>query len=528
MVLYHLGRKGKDRAIMDPREKRAFWTPFSLRITVAGAILPRMIRASSLLIATLALFAASSAHCQNDDTAGALSSNKPVAEGLLEEDDPPQAPESAPLRSSDRATEPDTTQAKVQIKGQAAGLGVVSAVAAVQAVPPASRPSAVKPQAVAAKLAIRDALTRGDTPAAERLFMEALDRFPNDPDLREIRNQQTLRLHDEKIRAIFDRTLTESRKLFGRQWLPGQTMDEGEWNIELQKERPGGARPLKPGSGARTALVNGYALMDRGDPVRAEQVLSGAIRKNADSAPLYYARVMARGLSGDLKGADEDSLKAVSLSRELPATMSQRSMLMMQARRREEAFAWADRALKGDPGDADALAIRGRFLWSDRGRYDLALEDLKQAARVSPERYGNLYQVAQKRFYGQRARSRLGKGEDKQALEDAARALESDPNDATAHMVRGAVFSRMGKPEETIKETTLALKADRRSADALLYRGIALETLGQRGRALADFKRAAEIDPGRFRRFYEKLAQAQLDGSPPLWSRGGGAVAASN
>lgn len=528
MVLFHLGRKGKDRAIMDPREKRAFWTPFSLRITVAGAILPRMIRAASLLIATLALFAASSAHCQNDDTAGALSSNKPVAEGLLEEDDPPQAPESAPLRPSDRATEPDTTQAKVQIKGQAAGLGVAAAVAAIQAAPTASRPPAVKPQAVAAKLAIRDALTRGDTPAAERLFMEALDRFPNDPDLREIRNQQTLRLHDEKIRAIFDRTLTESRKLFGRQWLPGQTMDEGEWNIELQKQRVGGARPLKPGSGAGTALVNGYALMDRGDPARAEQVLSGAIRKNGDSAPLYYARVMARGLTGDLKGADEDSLKAVSLSRELPATLSQRSMLMMQSRRREEAFAWADRALKGDPGDADALAIRGRLLWSDRGRYDLALEDLKHAARVSPERYGNLYQAAKKRFYGQRARSRLGKGEDKQALEDAARALESDPNDATAHMVRGAVFSRMGKPEETIKETTLALKADRGSADALLYRGIALETLGQRGRALADFKRAAEIDPVRFRRFYERLTQAQREGSPPLWSRGSGAVAASN
>lgn len=516
---------------MDPLEKGAFWTPFSLRITVAGAILLRMIRASSLLIATLALFAASSAHCQNDDTAGPLSSNKPVVQGLLEEDDPSQAPEPAPPRSSDRASQHDTTQAKVQSKEQAAALGVASAVAAVGAggaVPAASRPPAVKPQAVAAKLAIRDALTRGDTPAAERLFMEALDRFPNDPDLREVRNQQTLRLHDEKIRAIFDRTLTESRKLFGRQWLPGQTMDEGEWNIELQKERIGGARPIKPGSGAGTALVNGYALMDRGDPVRAAQVLSGAIRKNGDSAPLYYARVMARGLSGDLKGADEDSLKAVSLSRELPATLSQRSMLMMHSRRREEAFAWADRALKGDPSDADALAIRGRFLWSDRGRYDLALEDLKQAARVSPERYGNLYQVAQKRFYGQRARSALGKGDDKQALADADLALASDAGDATAHMVRGAVFSRAGKPEETIKETTLALKADRRSADALLYRGIALETLGQRGRALADFKRAAEIDPARFRRFYERLAQAQREGSPPLWSRGGGAVAASN
>jgi tetratricopeptide (TPR) repeat protein len=300
-------------------------------------------------------------------------------------------------------------------------------------------------------------------------------------------------------------------------------VDEDEWTIELEKERIGGARPLKPGSGPRAALANGYALLDRGDPVRAEQILSGAIRKNSDAAPLYYARVMARGMAGNLKGADEDSLKAVALSHELPATLSQRALLMMQSRRRDEAFAWADRALKSDPGDADALAIRGKVQWGDRARYDLALEDLKQAARISPERYLHLYQEAQKRFYGQRARSALGKGDDKQALEDADRALASNAGDATAHMVRGAVFSHAGKPEETIKETTLALKADGRSAEALLYRGMAMETLGQRGRALADFKRAADIDPVRFRRFYERLAQAQRDGSPPLWSRSGSA-----
>ncbi len=451
-----------------------------------------------------------------------LSSNTPRLQDMLEEDDPPQATEPAPLRSSDRATEPDSTQAKVQNTGQAAALGVASAAAAIRAAPPASRAAAVKPQAVAAKLAIRDALTRGDAPAAERLFMEALDRFPHDRDLRELRNQQTLRLHDEKVRAIFGRTLTESRKLFGRQWLPGQSMEEGEWNIELRKERVGVGRALRPGSSAGTALVNGYALMDRGDPIRAEQVLSGAIKKNGNSAPLYYARVMARGMSGNLEGADEDSLKAVSLSRNEPATLSQRALLMMLARRREEAFAWADRALKSDAGDADALAIRGRFLWRDRGSYDLALADLKQAARISPERYGNLYQEAQKRFYGQRARGALGKGDDKQALEDADRALASDAGDATARMVRGAVFSRAGKLEETIKETTLALKADRRSAEALLYRGMAYETMGYRGRALADFKRAAEIEPVKFRRFYERLVQAQREGSPPLWSRGGG------
>ncbi|UPT74970.1 MAG: tetratricopeptide repeat protein [Elusimicrobiota bacterium] len=431
--------------------------------------------------------------------------------------------------AADQATPQASAAGSLVAAGaQAAAAAARTAAAGTQSVAPTAQAAAAKPQAVAAKLAIRDALTRGDAPAAERLFAEALANFPNDPDLRQVRDRQMLRLHDEKIRGIFDRTLTDSRKLFGRQWLPGQSIEEDEWSIELAKERSGGARPLKPGPGVRTALDNGYALLDRGDPVQAEQVLSGAIRKNSDSAPLYYARVMARGMSGNLKGADEDSLKAVALSREQSETLSQRALLMMQARRRGEAFAWADRALKSDPGDADALAIRGRVLWSDRGRYELALEDLKQAALISPERYRNLYQEAQKRFYGHRALSGLGKGDDKQALEDADRALASNAGDATAHMVRGAVFSRAGKVEEAIKETTLALKADSRSAEALLYRGMAMETLGQRGRALADFKRAADIDPVRFRRFYERLVQAQREGAPPLWSRKGGAVTASN
>lgn len=506
-----------------------------------GAILRRMIRAGSLLIACLLLLSASVVFCQEKSPESTAASNSAGSLGSLDDDDPSPVTRPAPNASKDGTSESTTDQAKAQGVGslvaagaQAAAAGAQAAAAGVPSVPgakavaPAANAAATKPQAVAAKLAIRDALTRGDGPAAERLFADALTRFPNDPDLREVREQQMLRLHDEKVRAIFDQTLTESRKLFGRQWLPGRTIDEGEWNIELQGERIDRAHPAMPGSGARAALTNGYSLIDRGDPIRAEQVLSGAIRKNSDSAPLYYARVMARGMSGNLKGADEDSLKAVALSHEQPATLSQRALLMMQSHRRDEAFAWADRALKSDPGDADALAIRGRVLWRDRARYDLALEDLKQAASISPERYRSLYVEAQKRFYGQRALSSLGKGDDKQALADADRALTSDSGDSTAHMVRGAVYSRAGKPEETIKETTLALKADHRSGEALLYRGMALETLGQRGRALADFKRAADIDPVRFRRFYERLVQAQREGSPPLWSRKGGAVATSN
>lgn len=476
-----------------------------MQIPTVGAILPKMTKVAGCLIALLIAVPGFGLDGASEDIVPMDRSN--TSSEMDEDDLTPSKPSPGAARTASSQEEPVAA-----IRASVAGVKAAASAAQAAATPPAR---AAKPQAVAAKLAIRDALARGDTPVAERLFMEALDRFPNDRDLRLIRNVQTLKLHDEKTKAIFDRTLTDSRKLFGRQWMPGESPGDAEWSIELEKSSRG-----RPGSSAR-ALSDGYVLLDQGDPRRAEKVLTGAIQKAPGAAPLYYARAQARGMIGNLKGADDDSLKAVALSREQPATLSQRALLMLQSGRRDEAFAWADRALTSDPADADALAVRGRILWRDRGRYDLALEDLKQAARVSPERYGRLYEEAKTRFFGQRAAGALGKGDDRRALENANLALASNAGDATAHMVRGAVFFRAGNPEEAIKETTLALKADRRSGEALLYRGIALETLGQRDRALADFRRAADIDPARFRRFYERLAMAQRDGAPPLWSRKG-------
>ena len=269
------------------------------------------------------------------------------------------------------------------------------------------------------------------------------------------------------------------------------------------------------------ALTQGYAYMDRGDAARAEEVLSGAIRRHENSAELHYARVLAHGLGGDLKKADADSLRAVKLSHEQPVTLSQRASLMMTMGRREEAFAWATRALEGNSQDADALVIRGQVLWVDRKRHDLALADLKKAAEIDPERYQNVYQGGVWRFHRDRAMSSAFKGDFKQALADADAVLAIEPADAQAHMTRAVVFEKTGKVEETIKATTMALKSDPVSMWALFFRAKAMETLGARDKALADLKRAAAIDPGRFRRHYEEMLRAKREGSPPIWVREG-------
>lgn len=374
----------------------------------------------------------------------------------------------------------------------------------------------LEPAAIAAKLAIRDALDRKDAPAAQRLFDDALKRFPRDRDLREVHERRALQHHAEIARAIFGRASTDGSRLFGRQWQPGRTIEDGETGVELEITR-GGTRA----AAVNKALTQGYAFLDRGDAVRAEKVLSGAIRKHENNAQLHYALVLAHGLGGDFKKADEDSLRAVKLSREQPVALSQRASLMMTMGRREEAFAWATRALEGNSQDADALVIRGRVQWLDRKRPDLALVDLKKAAEINPERYQDVYQDRVRRFHRERALSSAFKGDFKQALADADTALEIDRADSQAHMARAVVYVKTGKIEETIKETTMALKSDPGSMWALFFRAQAMETLGAREKALTDLKRAAAIDPGRFRRHYEKLLRAKREGAPPIWVREG-------
>lgn len=435
-----------------------------------------------------------------------------TGDGIFD-DDPSVKPS---LPSSDASSAPDSKLPPVagsQNLPQAAR-GAQEAAAAVErqveAVP--------DPAAITAKLAIRDALDRKDAPTAERLFQTALKRFPNDPEFREVQTGRDLRLHEEKARAIFGRTLADGTRLFGRQWEPGRTMEDGESEVTLGVTRRG----ARAGSAAvNAALTQGYASIIRGDPTRAEKVLTGAIRSHEDHAELYYARVLARGLGGDLKKADEDSLRAVKLSREKPIALSQRACLMMAMGRREEAFAWANRALEGDPKDADALAVRGKFLWTDRDRPDLALADFKKAAEIDPQAYQDAYQRRVRHFHSARAISGVIKRDFKQALADADAALAIDPTDALAHQARGLVFEKTGRIEESIKENTLALKSDPRAMWALAHRGIAMEMLGARSQALADFKRAADIDPALFRKNYERLKRAQREGAPPLWVRKG-------
>ena len=373
------------------------------------------------------------------------------------------------------------------------------------------------PAAAPLKREMHEALQKQDTAAFGELLHQGMREFPNDPELKAAAAKWAVVSHDRTVIPAIERLLSQNSNLFGKQWIPGRA-GESEY-VQIHDKIAVGSKLF--GAGAK-ALSSAYGDLDNGEAARAETTLTKALKGNGSSAPLYYARAMARAMNGDLAQADEDSMRAVKLSRGAPQVLSQRAQLMMQMGRHSEAIAWASKAIEGNPQDADALAVRGRALWKSGGHMAQGLQDLGQAADVDPANYENLYHGAAMIVRSNHAMASLNKGDVKTAKAEAQSVLNEDASNATAHYIFAYTSRKEGNPERAIKEATLALKNRPDLSYALIERGIALEMLGARANALADFKRAAMLNPRQFQGYYDRLLTAQRQGQAPIWQRQAG------
>jgi TolB-like protein/tetratricopeptide (TPR) repeat protein len=107
------------------------------------------------------------------------------------------------------------------------------------------------------------------------------------------------------------------------------------------------------------------------------------------------------------------------------------------------------------------------------------------------------------------------------------RAIELNAGDADAHFGYGiAYLSPQGRLEDTVREMQLARDLDPLSPVQANYLGLAYQFVGRRAEAIAQYKRALELDsnfvearlhlanayldPGRFKDFYAELDRAQV------------------
>lgn len=268
--------------------------------------------------------------------------------------------------------------------------------------------AAPEPAAVAAKLAIRDALVRKDMPAARQLFADALKQFPLDRDLREVQERRALFVHNEIARSILGRTIADSAKLYGRPWLPGKTMPDGEVEYELVTTRSG-KRVQTSEASVDEALAKGYAYIGRGDPTSAEKVPDLALveyKRAAEIDPnrygeLYQNRVRALHEEQALNSLNKKDYK--QLLAETDAILASdpanakghtlRGLAFLHMGKVEEAIKASTLALKSDPNAMWALRYRGEAMdvggaAAGAGRLQARGRDRSGSLQVSIRRTG--------------------------------------------------------------------------------------------------------------------------------------------
>jgi lipoprotein NlpI len=152
----------------------------------------------------------------------------------------------------------------------------------------------------------------------------------------------------------------------------------------------------------------------------------------------------------------------------------------------EHALADFNEALRLDPKNAWGFAARGN-LYKTKGDFDRALTDLNEAVRLDPG-----YALA----YFSRGELYKSSGDVTHAMSDMNDTLRLDPNYAVAYFIRGQLSYLLGNAPAALEDFTKAIKLDANEATTYFNRGVAYYVIGGRNPdAIADFKKASELDP---------------------------------
>jgi lipoprotein NlpI len=181
-----------------------------------------------------------------------------------------------------------------------------------------------------------------------------------------------------------------------------------------------------------------------------------------------------------------DCNQAIGIDRNLTAAYLNRGNVYLSRSDLEHALADFNQALRLDPKNAWAYAERGN-LYKSRGDFDLALVDLSEAIRLDPG-----YALA----HFSRGDLYKSKGNIVDAMTDMNDTIRLDPNYAPAYFIRGRLSYMLGNSPAAIEDFGKAIKLNANEATSYFNRGVAYYIIGGRNPdAIADFKKASELDP---------------------------------
>jgi len=199
---------------------------------------------------------------------------------------------------------------------------------------------------------------------------------------------------------------------------------------------------------------NADAYYDRGivkskleDWDGAVAAFTHAIQLNPQNATVYFYRGIAKQQKGDLAGALTDYTQTISFNPQLAQVYLNRGMVESQMSNWDGALADYNHNIKLDPKSAVGYFYRG-ILEERRGGLGVALVDYTQAIEIKPDCTNTLCA----HVYDRRGILKLERGDLDGALADLDQAIEFASRDAGFHMDRGVANYLNHRPSAAIAD----------------------------------------------------------------------------
>ena len=203
---------------------------------------------------------------------------------------------------------------------------------------------------------------------------------------------------------------------------------------------------------------NGCVLVNSGNPQKAVEAFTKAIKLNPNNEKFYVFRGNAYGEAGNNQYAVRDITKAIKLNPKYAKAYVSRGNAHLRSGSYQQAVKDYSMAVKLSPKHEEAYCYRG-VAYGALGKEQQALEDFSHAIKINPE-YEKAY------FY--RGLAYAESGNYHKALEDFNKAVELNPGDSEAYFNRGRVYGLLGDTYKAVEDIRKAARLGDKSAQNFL------------------------------------------------------------
>jgi tetratricopeptide (TPR) repeat protein len=238
-------------------------------------------------------------------------------------------------------------------------------------------------------------------------------------------------------------------------------------------------------------LVKGKLMMAMGRRAEAEAILTELHDRTGGYPGLtgpVGAVYLRRGELEKLDGLLGKHLENAGASEEILLTGA---LLRLRQGKTDPAIALTETVLARDPSSWNARLVKTQIL-IEQGDYEAALMEINQAQATSPNAEIELWKGKTLDYNGQ----------SKEAEKRYRKAMEIDPSLLEAKALYGRVLAYNGAAKQAIELLTPVVEATDEYAYARVALGRAKNDLGKRDEAVAEFKKAQQLDPKLFEAFY--------------------------